>query len=256
MLEHLSAATGIDLSAVDLLAYIAAVAAHPGFTGTFRGDLLDAKTMRVPLTAEPDLFGEAVRLGRRIVYLSTFGERCRPPDAVQGRLRALNGPSLEQPVPAIAESVRHDPARSVVTIEGRTGGQRVEGVVANVSADVYGYTTSTMNVFQSWFNYRRHNPGGKQSSLLDAIHPPAWTDRYTEDMIDLLHVLTLLTAERPAQQELLEQIMGGTLITRNDLETAGALPTRTGTDAKPAEFQPPKTSETLRLAQPELPRRG
>ncbi|MCY4258029.1 MAG: hypothetical protein OXE04_07075 [bacterium] len=45
-------------------------------------------------------------------------------------------------------------------------------------------------------------------------------------MIDLLHILTLLIAERSAQQELLEQITGGTLITRSDLETLGALPAR------------------------------
>ena len=38
----------------NLFAYIAAVAAHHGFTDTFRGELVNAKTLRVPVGMEPD----------------------------------------------------------------------------------------------------------------------------------------------------------------------------------------------------------
>ncbi|MCY4067536.1 MAG: N-6 DNA methylase [Acidimicrobiaceae bacterium] len=246
LLRLLSEKAGREVSALDVPAYIAAVAAHPGFTAVYRDDLLDAKSMRVPLTADPELFDHAAGLGRRILYLSTFGQRCRPPEAPPGCPRAPGGPTLETPMPAKPESLRHDQAARTLTIAGRgIDGSPASGIVANVAVEVFDYSVSTMNVLQSWFDYRKHEPSGKKGSPLDYMVPETWRTRYTDDLIDLLHVLTLLVDARPEQRRLLDEIKAGPLIGLDTLKAAGALPGVKGTRAKPAEFEPGRQSPTL-----------
>ncbi|HJT77053.1 MAG TPA: type ISP restriction/modification enzyme, partial [Gemmataceae bacterium] len=70
------------VSAEDLLAYLAAVAAHPAYTARFQADLVQPG-LRIPLTASGKLFAEAADLGRTVLWLHTFGERCT--DAKAGR---------------------------------------------------------------------------------------------------------------------------------------------------------------------------
>ena len=236
-LRYLSSVFARPVTGEDLFAYIAAVAAHPGFTDTFRGELVNAKTLRVPLTKDPALFAEAMRLGRRILYLSTFGQRCAASGAPPGRPRATNGPSLLTPVPTEAEELTYDGANQALSITGNTNGNPAKGTIANVAEEVFAYSTATMNVLESWFTYRRHEPGGKKTSPLDELNPVSWPTHYTEDLIDLLHILTLLVAERPAQETLLDAVLANDQITRDALDKGGALPKSTGTRAKPPEFK-------------------
>ena len=63
------------VGAEDLMAYIAAVAAHPAYTARFQDDLAQPG-LRIPLTASGKLFAKAVEIGRTIIWLHTFGERC------------------------------------------------------------------------------------------------------------------------------------------------------------------------------------
>ena len=238
MLDYLSGVFGRTVTGEDVFAYIAAVAAHPGFTETFRDELINAKTLRVPLTNNPGLFAEAVELGRTVLWLSTFGKRCAPPSASSGCPRSADGPAVLTPIPTAAEDLSHDPATQTLAITGHTNGIATTGTVSNVSAAVYGYRTATMNVLESWFKHRRHVPGGKRTSPLDELNPKAWQPRYTDDLIDLLHVLTLLVAERPAQQELLAAVLSSDQISRDLLDAGGALPIVLGTRAKPREFRP------------------
>ena len=235
-LNYLSSVFGRSVTGEDVFAYIAAVAAHPGFTDTFRGELVNAKTLRVPLTKDPTLFADAVRLGRRILYLSTFGQRCAD-EASPGCPHATNGPNLLTPVPAEAEDLTYDATTQTLTVTGHTNDEATQGTIANVSADVFAYSTATMNVLESWFKYRRHEPGGKKTSPLDELNPVVWPTHYTDDLIDLLHVLTLLVAERPAQKTLLGAVLATDQITRDALDEGEALPTETGTRAKPPEFK-------------------
>ena len=94
-----------------------------------------------------------------------------------------------------------------------------------------------MNVIKSWFGYRKHQPTGRKSSPLDDISTASWKAKYTVDLIDLLHVLTLLVREQPAQRQLLDNVLADQQITRKDLEDMQALPSQTGTRAKPPEFK-------------------
>jgi hypothetical protein len=83
VLLALAKAHGAAVAAEDLVAYIAAVMAHPAFTARFRDDLV-RPGLRVPLAADRKLFDEAVALGREVVWLHCYGERfvdavaCRP----------------------------------------------------------------------------------------------------------------------------------------------------------------------------------
>ncbi|MEX2553553.1 MAG: type ISP restriction/modification enzyme, partial [Actinomycetota bacterium] len=74
VLAQLAETYGHEVSAPDLMAYIAAVLAHPAFTARFAKDLKQPG-LRVPITADASLFAEAVALGREVIWLHTYGER-------------------------------------------------------------------------------------------------------------------------------------------------------------------------------------
>jgi hypothetical protein len=57
-----------------MMAYLAAVMAHPAFTARFNADLV-RPGLRVPLTADAKLFAEAVALGSEVIWLHCYGER-------------------------------------------------------------------------------------------------------------------------------------------------------------------------------------
>ncbi|MGH6970444.1 MAG: type ISP restriction/modification enzyme, partial [Caulobacteraceae bacterium] len=83
LLAELSMAYGREVAPEEVVAYIAAVAAHPGYVERFRADLKQPG-LRIPITADRALFDEAAALGREVVWLHTFGERFaegRPPGA-------------------------------------------------------------------------------------------------------------------------------------------------------------------------------
>ncbi len=78
LLPFLAQHYGINVTAGDLVAYIAATTAHPAFTARFQEDL-STPGLRIPLTRDPDTFTEAAELGRTIIWLHTFGERMTDP---------------------------------------------------------------------------------------------------------------------------------------------------------------------------------
>jgi predicted helicase len=85
VLQALAKTHGAPVGAEDLIAYIAALMAHPAFTARFRVDLV-RPGLRVPLTADKKLFDEAVKLGHEVAWLHCYGERFV--DTTAGRPRA------------------------------------------------------------------------------------------------------------------------------------------------------------------------
>ena len=73
LLTYLGQKYKSSVSAEDLMAYIAAVAAHPAFTTRFLSDLV-TPGLRIPLTADNERFATTVELGRTVIWLHTFGE--------------------------------------------------------------------------------------------------------------------------------------------------------------------------------------
>ena len=65
---------GLTVSPEDLFSYIAAIVANPAYTARFRKDL-STPGLRVPITANASLFQETAEVGRRVLWLYTFGER-------------------------------------------------------------------------------------------------------------------------------------------------------------------------------------
>ncbi len=63
----------------------------------------------------------------------------------------------------------------------------------------------------------------KAPSPLEAIQPDGWIPEYTEDLLNLIHVLALLVELEPAQDDLLARVCVGPMIDARSLEAAGAL---------------------------------
>ena len=111
LVRSLSQRLGLVVTAPDVLAYIAAVASHNGYTARFAEDLR-TPGVRVPLTADPDLWAQAVRVGKRVIWLHTYGERFADP--TDGRPAAPPKPApkwramIQVAIPGTAEEMPDD----------------------------------------------------------------------------------------------------------------------------------------------------
>ncbi len=144
------------VSAEDAIAYLAAVAANPAYTARFAPDLVQPG-LRIPLTGDPALFDEAVRLGRKVIWLHTFGERfadpaagrpAHPPRLARGPRIPADGaiPSAPEHMP---DTISYDAANRRLWIGG--------GHIDNVPPAVWAYEVSGKHVLTQWFSYRRRN---------------------------------------------------------------------------------------------------
>lgn len=226
LLAALSTRYGCPVGAEDLMAYVAALLAHPAYTARFVEDLRQPG-LRVPLTADAGLFAEAAALGREVIWLHTYGERCVDPAAGRPHRAprlAENPPHVPTdgviPGDELPDEMRYDPATQRLHI-GR-------GYVAAVTPAMCDYEVSGKNVLRQWFSYRkadRTRPvigDRRPPSDLEKIIPEGWLSEYTTDLIDLLNVLGRLVALEPRQADLLERILAAPLLDRAALEADGA----------------------------------
>ena len=219
-----------QVKAEDVMAYLAAVMAHPAFTARFKSDLI-RPGLHVPLTADAKLFAEAVTLGSEAIWLHSYGERFA--DLAAGRPKGpprlpkesapsipAGGaiPSAPEPLP---ETMDYDPAMQRLKIG--------KGYVEKVTPEMWSYEVSGKQVLREWFSDRRRNRtkpviGDKRPpSPLDSIQPDRWLPEYTDDLLDLLHVLGRLIALEPRQADLLGRICDNPLLSADELRNAGAL---------------------------------
>lgn len=228
LLARLALAYGNIVGPEDVMAYIAALLAHPEFTKRFATDL-KRPGLRVPLTANLALFQEAAALGREAVWLHCYGERFSDPDAGRPasspRMPAGEGPTIPaggaipgapEPLP---ETMSYDAASKRLHIGA--------GFIDNVSPAVWAYEVSGKNILRQWFSYRKRDRtrpiigDRRPPSPLDKIQPDHWLDEYTIDLINLLHVLGRLVALEPVQTDLLTRICAGQLISSDTTEDDG-----------------------------------
>ncbi|TAD79259.1 MAG: DNA methyltransferase [Oscillatoriales cyanobacterium] len=213
-----------------LLAYMAAIAAHSGFTTHFQADL-KTPGIRIPLTANPDLFAEAVAIGQRVLWLHTFGDRCADPS--QGRppgpprLPSDRRPTIPKggAIPAdpdrMPDTISHDPSRDRLQVG--------DGYIDNVPAAVWNYEVSGKPVIWHWFSYRKRDRSRpvlgdrRPPSALSDIQPDRWLADYTTELLNLLNVLGWLVELEPQQAELLDRICRGATLSRQHLMAANAL---------------------------------
>jgi hypothetical protein len=240
LLAHLAKVYGKPAKPEDVMAYLAAVMAHPAFTARFKADLV-RPGLHVPLTADAKLFGEAVAFGSEVIWLHCYGERFADPKAGRPKgpprlpketapfIPAAGAiPGAPEPLP---DTMDYDPAKRRLNVG--------KGYVENVTPEMWAYEVSGKQVLWHWFSYRRRDRSRpiigdrRPPSPLDAIQPDHWLPEYTEDLLNLLHVLGRLIALEPAQADLLERICAGHLQTADQLREAGALTTEEKKAAAP-----------------------
>ena len=235
VLAQLGSAYGVTISAEDLFAYIAAVAAHPAYTSRFAPDLVQPG-LRIPLTADPALFAEAVALGREVIWLHTFGERFADPQA--GRpASAPRLPDAERPnipeggaIPATEDAMPETIAYNPIARRLQLG----VGYVDNVAPEVSAYEVSGKQVLTQWFSYRgrdRSRPiigDRRPPSPLGDIQPAGWIAEYTTEFLNLLNVLGRLVMLEPRQAVLLSRICSAPTISADSLAITAEVPKKAG----------------------------
>jgi len=223
LLKAIGDRLGKLVTADELMAYIAGITSHPAYTARFIEELKNPG-VRVPLTADLELWNETIRVGREVLWLHTYGERNADP--AEGRpigpprTTPSERPKVMVTIPdtveAMPEEISYDSATRTLHVGA--------GQISPVSPQVWEYEVSGWKVVRRWFGYRRKNPGGKKTSPLDDINFDHWTAQYTTELLDLLNVLSRCVALEPKQAELLERICDGPLITVTDLEQMKVLP--------------------------------
>jgi hypothetical protein len=207
------------VSPEDVMAYLAAVMAHPAFTAHFQSDLVQPG-LRVPLTADPALFREAVDIGREVIWLHSYGERYddaeadrpkAPPRLPKGFAPTIPAdgaiPGAPEPLP---DTMSYEPEKRRLHVGA--------GFIDNVTPQMWAYEVSGKQVVKQWFSYRRRDRSRpvigdrRPPSPLDAIQPESWLNEYTTDLINLLNVLGRLIALEPKQADLLQRILDHPLI--------------------------------------------
>ena len=211
----------------DLVYYLAALTGHPGYVRTFDKPLQQAG-IRVPLTADPELWERAVQLGKQVVWLHTYGERGEPlpgmkylhqlpegadytlptPTVDMGRTMPEKKPSFSpDPVNSLSEEL-NNPVMGTVSF----GQARCE----NVEKRVFDYTIGGNQVLGLWAKYRLKKPVVRRSSSLNDIVQREWPEAWSEEYERLLYTLTHLVHLEPAQEKLLDEVLAGEQIFREE----------------------------------------
>ena len=216
-----------DTAPGDLVYYLAALTGHPSYVRTFDEPLQQAG-IRVPLTADPELWERAVQLGKQVVWLHTYGERGEPlpgmkylhqlpkdadytlptPTVDMGKTMPEKKPSFSpDPVNSLSEE-ENNPAMGTVSF----GQARCE----NVEKRVFDYTIGGNQVLGLWAKYRLKKPVVRRSSSLNDIVQREWPEAWSEEYERLLYTLTHLVHLEPAQEKLLDEVLAGEQIFREE----------------------------------------
>ncbi len=227
LLAGLTRRYGFKVSPPDVLAYIAAVAAHPAYTARFHDDLV-RPGLRIPITEDGSLFKEAAELGRTVVWLHTFGERYASASAG----RPAQSPRLpKDAAPRMPKGGAVGVGEMPDELRYDAGDRRLyvgTGYVDGVSPQVWEYEVSGTKVIHHWFSYRKANRerpiiGERRTpSVLGDIQPEHWLAEYTTELMNLLNVLGRLVELEPVQADLLRRICLGPTVSVGDLRAAGA----------------------------------
>ena len=212
----------------NLVYYLAALTGHPGYVRTFDKPLQQAG-IRVPLTADPELWERAVQLGKQIVWLHTYGERGEPLPGMKYLHQLPEGADYTLPTPTVdmgrtmpekKPSFSPDPVTGTLSEEQNIP---VTGTVSfgqarceNVEKRVFDYTVGGNQVLGLWAKYRLKKPVVRRSSSLNDIVQREWPEAWSEEYERLLYTLTHLVHLEPAQEKLLDEVLAGEQIFREE----------------------------------------
>ena len=210
LLDQLSVAYGAQVTPEDLLAYVYALLGGQSYTTRFWNEL-ETPGPRVPLTRDSECFFTAVKLGRQLIWLHTYGERFKSEDG-------------SEDIPAgsakCVAAVPSDPEKYPERHEYKPLGREIhvgEGRFGPVAPEVWEFEVSGLKVVQSWLGYRMKVRKGKKSSPLDDIRPEHWTPRMTDELLELLWVLEATLAMEPDLSAALESVVSGPCFKADEL---------------------------------------
>jgi Type ISP C-terminal specificity domain len=213
--------TGVAVSAPDLLAYIAAVVAHPGYGARFARELASG-AVRVPVTTDAEVLARGIALGHEVLRLQTLGEHRAP----AARHRAP-GPLLpvDAPVrPRLDAPLSHLPGNrpDIATYDPSDGTLTLgDGVVTDITLEVWDYEVGGMPVIEQWLGQRLTPGPRRRQSRLDLITVDAWEAGWTAELLLVLSALTGLRSLEEAQQSLLDEVLLGPYLARADVDAPG-----------------------------------
>ncbi len=211
MLDLLSKTYVSEVDPEDFMAYVYGILAQPEFVKRFHQEL-GTRELRIPLTKCADLFMRAAKVGRRLLWLHTYGMRYIGKGRRKGHVprgtakctRPVSERSEEYP-----NRFKYDAANRRLTVG--------KGVFEPVNSDVYEFEVSGLKVVQSWLGYRMRERKGKKSSPLDEIRPQIWSPRFTTELLELLWILEATLAIYPQQAKLLDRALASPLFSRDEL---------------------------------------
>lgn len=237
ILPALEEKLGLDISPQDIVYYLAGITGHPGYVETFEEELQEAG-IRVPLTSDVQLWEQLVKLGRSIVWLHSYGNLGDP---LPG-LSKIRDSGSDYQIPAFQKNMGRampvaKPTWEPSIIIGENSYEDVmlfgDAIWSGVERRVFDYTVGGRNVIDSWAGYRLKSPNGKRTSPLNNIVQENWPREWSAELNDLLAVLTHLIHLEDEQQMLLDSVMAGDLITREQLQEAGVTYPQSTRERKP-----------------------
>lgn len=210
-LDMISDVIGSVVKPEDFFAYVYSMLAHPAFTRIFREEL-SSREIRVPITRNADLFLEASTIGKRLLWLHTYGQRFvpkgfRPGQVPKGKAKNVKG-------------VSDDPGNYPERYEYNEEKQSLlvgDGEFAPVMKEVWEFEVSGLKVVKSWLDYRMKAGHGRRSSPLDQIRPERWSSQFTTELLELIWVLEATISEYPLLENLLKEIINGPVFTADEL---------------------------------------
>ncbi|WP_255770055.1 type ISP restriction/modification enzyme [Pseudarthrobacter sulfonivorans] len=215
LLDVLGDKLGIPLEPEDLAAYSFALLAHAGYRKFFEEELVTAGA-RVPITADPALFGEVVQVGKKLLWLQTYAERFQDDSAARtSTLPAVPGLQWDcdiEDVPEDLSQVSYDKEAQTLTVG--------TGRLAGVAPEVWEFSVGRWQVLKKWLAFRTRKGSGLAATKpqpLDVVRPEAWNDDWNGELLDLVKVLTHTVRLASVQDQLLQRVVAGSLITADVL---------------------------------------
>ena len=201
------------VEASDLFAYCFGVLAGTDYTNRFHEELTYSNSCRMPLTRNRELFDVMVAYGEELLWLQTFGERFRSKKRKDLKVDdSINWVKMPSWIPKDSKDFTYLSMEESLRIS--------DGELIGVNQKVWDFEVSGMQVLKKWLGYRTAKGAGKAAasdSVLDKIRPTEWEPEWSEELREIVHVLTETEKMRPAGIALLDRIMAGDLISADEL---------------------------------------
>ncbi|MCU1272039.1 MAG: methyltransferase [Acidobacteriaceae bacterium] len=202
------------VSPISLFSYSYAVLFAPEYVKTFWEELTTPGP-RVPLTKERALFEKAALLGKKLIWLHTFGERLVPDGVTPGTIPGGKA-RCKVGTPTTPDNYPKEYSFNGATKELHIGA----GVFEHVEPEIWDFSISGFHVLQSWLAFRMQKGAGKKSSPLDRFRPNVW--QFDDELLKLLWIIEATLGMIPELDAIVSEIRASAVFSAGDLPTPTA----------------------------------